>query len=144
MPCPQLSKVYVLAESQVSVSSLEALGVLEERDGQLALVVSPAAAPWIAEVDVPGSTNLGQEGIAVDPNTGYVFITNADNNTLVVLQDGGTPGYLTTVSVGTKPQGVDVNPMTQKLYVGNTGSNTVTVLDATSPFTLVTTISLTP
>jgi DNA-binding beta-propeller fold protein YncE len=62
----------------------------------------------------------------------------------VVLQDGGSPAYVTTVGVGTRPQGVDVNPVTQKAYVGNTGSNNVTVLNANSPFTVTKIIPLTP
>jgi YVTN family beta-propeller protein len=144
VPCPQLGKVFVLAENQISVLDLEALGVLEERDGYLALVVSPQAAPWIAEISVPGGINIGEEGIAVNTATGRVFITNAQNNTLVILQDGSTPAYVATVAVGTKPQGVDVNPATQKVYVGNTGSNTVSVLNAAPPFSLIKTIPLTP
>jgi uncharacterized repeat protein (TIGR01451 family) len=144
VPCPQLGKVYVLQENQISVLDLETLGVLEERDGNLALVVSPQVAPWIAEVTVPGGVGLGEEGIAVNTSTGRVFITNAQNNTLVVLQDGGSPAYVTTVGVGTRPQGVDVNPVTQKVYVGNTGSNNVTVLNANSPFTVTKIIPLTP
>lgn len=144
VPCPQLSKVFVLQESQVSVLDLEALGTLEERDGFLALVVSPQAAPWLADISIPNGANLGQEGIAVDTSTGRVFITNGQNNSLVILQDGTTPAYMTTVAAGTKPQGVDVNPVTQKVYVGNTGSNSVTVLNAASPFSVIKTIPLTP
>lgn len=144
VPCPQLGKVYVLQESQISILDLETLGVLEERDGYLALVVSPQAAPWIAEISIPGGAGLGEEGIAVNTTTGRVFITNAHNNSVLVLQDGSSPVYVTTVAVGTNPQGVDVNPATQKVYVGNTGSNAVTVLNATSPFGVVKTISLTP
>jgi DNA-binding beta-propeller fold protein YncE len=136
--------VFVLAENQISVLDLEALGVLEERDGYLALVVSPQAAPWIAEISIPGGINMGEEGIAINRTTGRVFITNAQNNTLVILQDGGTPAYVATVAVGTTPQGVDVNPATQKVYVGNTGSNTVSVLNAGPPFSLIKTIPLTP
>jgi uncharacterized repeat protein (TIGR01451 family) len=144
VPCPQLSKVFVLQESQVSVLALEALGTLEERDGFLALVVSPQVAPWLTDLSIPNGTNLGEEGIAVDISTGRVFITNGQNNSLVILQDGATPAYVTTVAVGTKPQGVDVNPATQKVYVGNTGSNSVTVLNAASPFSVIKTIQLTP
>ncbi len=145
VPCPQLGKVYVLQENQVSVLDLEAQGVLEERDGNLALVVSPAAAPWIAEISIPGGAGLGEEGIAaLNAASGYVFITNAHNNSVVVLQDGGAPSYVTTVAVGAKPQGVDVNPATQKVYVGNTGHNSVTVLSAASPFGLIKTVALTP
>lgn len=144
VPCPQQGKVFVLQENQISVLDLEALGVLEERDGYLALVVSPAAAPWIAEISVPNGSGLGEEGIAVDTTTGRVFITNAGKDSVVVLQDGSTPAYLTTVTVGDNPQGVDVNLATQKVYVGNSGSNNVTVLSATSPFSTVVTISLTP
>ncbi len=140
VPCPQRNKVYVLQENQISMLSLEALGVLEERDGNYALVISPAAAPWIAEVDV--GISMGQEGIAVDTNTGYVFITS--NNALVVLQDGASPSHDSTVTVGSSLQGVDVNPVTQKVYVGDAGNNTVIVLEATPPFTHITTIPLTP
>jgi uncharacterized repeat protein (TIGR01451 family) len=148
VPCPQLGKVFVLQESQVSLLSLEALGVLEERDGYWALVVAPEAAPWVAEIDVPSGLDLGQEGIAVvDSSTGYVFITNASNNTLAVLQDDPTAAnisYRSTVAVGANPQGVAVNPLTQKVYVGNSGDNTVTVLSAVSPFNVMKTIPLTP
>jgi YVTN family beta-propeller protein len=144
VPCPQLSKVFVLQESQVSVLALEALGTLEERDGFLALVVSPQAAPWLTDISIPNGTNLGEEGIAVDTSTGRVFISNGQSNSLIILQDGATPAYVTTVAVGTKPQGVDVNPVTQKVYVGNAGSNSVTVLNAASPFNVIKTIPLTP
>jgi DNA-binding beta-propeller fold protein YncE len=122
VPCPQLSKVFVLAENQVTLLSLEALGVLEERDGNWALVVSPAAAPWAAEIDVHFGTDLGQEGIAVvDSANGYVFITNAANNTLVILQDDTDPAniaYRDTVPVG--------------------------LLSAVPPFSEIVTIPLTP
>ncbi len=148
VPCPQLGRVFVLQESQISVLDLEALGVLEEREGGLALVVSPQAAPWIADISIPGGVGLGEEGIAVvDSSTGYVFMTNAGNDTLVILRDNSNAAsiaYVTTMAVGDQPQGVDVNPATNKLYVGNTGSNTVTVLQSTPPFTAVTTIPLTP
>ncbi|MFQ5613080.1 MAG: right-handed parallel beta-helix repeat-containing protein [Anaerolineae bacterium] len=143
VPCPQLGKVYVLEESQVSM--LASVATLEKREGGWALVVAAVDAPWIAEIDVPGGQGLGEEGIAVDTTTGRVYITNAQNDTLVVLQDGSTPVYVSpTVTVGDQPQGVDVNPLTQKVYIGNTGDNTVTVLNAMTPTIVITTISLTP
>lgn len=145
VPCPQLGRVYVLAESQVSL--LAEVGVLEEREGGWALVVAAADAPWIAEIDVPGGVGLGEEGIAVDPTTGLVYITNARNDNLVVLQDGPAPGLYSvapTAGVGDYPQGVDVNPASRKVYVGNAGDNTVTVLHALTPTTVITTIPLTP
>lgn len=144
VPCPQLGRVFVLQESQISVLDLETLGELEERDGNLALVVSPQAAPWLDENGITVPIGTGEEGIAVNSSTGRVFITNARNNTLVVLQDGPTPSSVVTVNVGTRPQGVDVNPATQKVYVGNTGSNNVTVLNANPPFTITKTIPLAP
>ncbi len=141
VPCPQLGRVFVLQESQFSLLDLEALGVLEVREGGLALVVSPQVAPWLVELNIPNGVGLGEEGIAVDTTTGRVFITNARTNSLVILQDGPIPVYVTTIPVGTTPQGVDVNPATQKVYVGNTGSNSVTVLNAASPFAVIKTIS---
>jgi DNA-binding beta-propeller fold protein YncE len=143
VPCPQRGRVYVLAEDQVSL--LADVAVLERRDGGLAWVVSAADAPWIADIVVPGGVGLGEEGIAVDPDTGRVYITNARNDTLVVLQDGTMPAYLPpAVPVGDQPQGVDVISVLRKVYVGNTGDNTLTVLNALTPTMVITTISLTP
>ena len=100
----------------------------------------------IAEISIPSGLDLGKEGIAVDPTTGHVFITNARNDTVVVLHDGTTPTYVTTVGLGSgaDPQGVDVNPGTGKVYVGNTGNNTVAVLDAADPFSILAIIPLVP
>jgi uncharacterized repeat protein (TIGR01451 family) len=124
VPCPGHSVVYVLQENQVSVlDELENLGTVEKRKGGLARVIAAAAAPWLAEINIPNGVRLGEEGIDIDPTTGRVFISNAYNNTVVILQDGSIPVYETTVPVGTTPQGVAVNPSTQKVYVGNTGSN---------------------
>lgn len=141
VPCPARGKVYVLDEGQVTVNSLESLGVLEHREDGLALVVAAVSAPWITEISVPSGAGLGEEGIAVDTTTNRVFITNARNNTVVVLQDGPTPAYDTSVAVGSGPQGIDVNPATQKVYVGNTGSANITVLSAAPPYSVITTIS---
>jgi DNA-binding beta-propeller fold protein YncE len=141
VPCPQLGVVFVLDEGQLTVQALESLGVVEVRDGELALVVAAEVAPWLDTVSIPGGVGLGEEGIAVNTVNDRVFITNASNNTVVVLDDSGiAPIYETTVGVGDMPQGVDVNEDTQKVYVGNAGSKDVTVFNAGPPFVFIKTI----
>jgi DNA-binding beta-propeller fold protein YncE len=131
----------VLDEGQLTVQALESLGVVEVRDGELALVVAAEVAPWLDTVSIPGGVGLGEEGIAVNTVNDRVFITNASNNTVVVLDDSGiAPIYETTVGVGDMPQGVDVNEDTQKVYVGNAGSKDVTVFNAGPPFVFIKTI----
>jgi DNA-binding beta-propeller fold protein YncE len=143
VPCPQLGKVFVLDEDQLTVQALESLGVVEVRDGERALVVAAEVARWLDTVSIPGGVGLGEEGIAVDTVNARVFITNASNDTVVVLDDSGSaPVYDTTVVVGTTPQGIAVNENTQKVYVGNAGSKDVTVLSALPSYTVTTVIPL--
>jgi DNA-binding beta-propeller fold protein YncE len=143
VPCPQLAKVFVLTEGDITVQSLESIGILEVRKrNNLVLVVAATDVNW-ETIDV-GNENigLGEEGIATDAVNNRVYITNGYNNNIVILEDGQLPTYEGTVSVGDVPQGISVNELTQRVYVGNTGDNTVTVLEATSPYTIVTTIFL--
>ena len=86
-------------------------------------------AGWIAEIGV----GLGaEEGIAVNPRTGYVYVSNAGSDTVSVLRDDADPakiGWVMDLAVGDYPQGVAVDVKTNRIYVGNAGSRDLTVID---------------
>lgn len=133
--CPELGHVFVLDENLVTL--------FRASENNLH---NTAVSPWIADIAIPGGIGAGEEGIAVDPATGIVFITNAAQNRVYILQDspGGSvwlPPLVLTSGFNT-PQGIAINPNTHRVYVANAGDNTLRVLEGTSPFTGVTTILL--
>ena len=106
---------------------------------------------WVATIDLPGAVAAGQEGIAVDPKSGKVYVTDGPTDTLYVIDyntSTNTVNGITTVAVDDNPQGVDVNPETTKIYVGNARNSsapygTVSVVDGAAN-TVIKTIMLTP
>jgi YVTN family beta-propeller protein len=87
------------------------------------------------QVDSEGG--LGQQGVAVDsypigvavnPVTKKVYVTNEFSNTLSVIS-GSTDSVANTITVGNFPYGVTVNPFNDRVYVTNRGSNTISVID---------------
>ena len=87
------------------------------------------------QVDADGG--LGQPGVAVDsypigvavnPVTKKVYVTNEFSNTLSVIS-GVTDNIANTIAVGSFPYGVAVNPFNDRVYVTNRGSNTISVID---------------
>jgi YVTN family beta-propeller protein len=68
-------------------------------------------------------------GIAVDPNTNRIYVSNSNNNTVSVI-DGATNRVIgDPIPVGEGPRGIAVDPNTHLVYVTNPGSNTVSVID---------------
>jgi YVTN family beta-propeller protein len=85
-----------------------------------------------------GVGTVGQSGVAVDsypigvavnPVTKNVYVTNEFSNTVSVI-NGVTERVADTITVGSFPYGVAVNPFNDRIYVTNRGSNTVTVIDS--------------
>jgi uncharacterized repeat protein (TIGR01451 family) len=109
--------------------------------GQPVFLLNRANAGWIREIPV----GLGaEEGIAVNPVTGYVYVTNGGSDTVSVLQDDADPANIHRVrdiDVGDVPQGVAVDPRTNRIYVGNAGSRTLSVIDGRTQ-TVIKTIPL--
>ena len=68
-------------------------------------------------------------GVAVNPVTKNVYVTNEFSNTVSVI-DGITQRVTDTITVGSFPYGVAVNPFNDRIYITNRGSNTVTVIDS--------------
>jgi YVTN family beta-propeller protein len=113
------------------------------------VVVSQSAVAQVVIATVPiGSNSFGLPvGIAVNPNTNKIYVTNtscssppcASPGTVTVI-DGATNAVTATVNVGVSPVGIAVNPATNKIYVSNYCGNdlmcqnqsagTVTVIDA--------------
>jgi YVTN family beta-propeller protein len=61
------------------------------------------------------------QGIAVNPNTNRIYVTNYSSNSVSVI-DGDTNTVIDTIAVGNAPQGIAVNPVTNKIYVANGNS----------------------
>jgi YVTN family beta-propeller protein len=68
-------------------------------------------------------------GVAVNPVTKNVYVTNEFSNTVSVI-DGITQRVIDTITVESFPYGVAVNPFNDRIYITNRGSNTVTVIDS--------------
>jgi YVTN family beta-propeller protein len=87
---------------------------------------SPASAMY-GTADVPvGSYPIG---VAVDPATDQIYVTNNGSNSVSVIS-GGTDTVIETVAVGSSPYGVAFNPTVDRVYVANTKDDTVSVIDA--------------
>lgn len=102
------------------------------RDGVLAFLLTQTNAGWLTEIPVGSGA---EEGIDVNPLTGLVYVTNADDDTVSVLQDAATAGgihWVQDIPVGDFPQGVAVDPSRNKIYVGNAWSRDLSVIDGGS------------
>ena len=90
---------------------------------------------------IDGSTNTiiskipvgsSPRGIAVNPNTDRIYLSNNGNNTVSVI-DGLSDSVISSITVSTRqsqdPAGVSINPNTNRIYVSNIVSNTIAVID---------------
>jgi serine/threonine-protein kinase len=97
--------------------------------GRRVFVLDSTNAGWIAEIGVGRGA---EEGIAVNPRTGHVYVTNADDDTVSIILDDPIPAniqWIMDLGVGEYPQGVDVDPTRNLIYVGNAWSRDLTVID---------------
>ena len=93
-------------------------------------VLTPTPSPWdtavIATIQLP--LGSGPWGIAVNPVTNRVYVSNPGANTVSVI-DGATNAVVDSVAVGQSPMGIAVNPDTNRIFVANRNDNSVSVLD---------------
>ena len=80
----------------------------------------------IAPTAIAGSDEDGGGGVAVNPTTGHVFVTNSSAGVVNVIS-GDTYNIIGTVPVGRDPFGVAVDPTTGRVYVVNRGDNNLSV-----------------
>jgi YVTN family beta-propeller protein len=74
------------------------------------------------------------QGIAIDPNTHKVYVTNTFPNTVSVInrEEGKVVENIT--GLGGLPSGIAIDPNTHTAYVANSDSNTLSVIDGTSNY----------
>ncbi len=101
--------------------------------GTIALVASLVLsftnlAPQAAEA-VTGSIPVGTSptGVAVNPETGRIYVANRGSNTVTVI-DSVTDAVIATIAEGGVPSAVAVNTRTNRVYVTNL-IRTVSVID---------------
>src|SRR5919198_5007165 len=88
----------------------------------------------------PGRANVGVNtlhigkrptGLAIDPNTDKVYVTNRDSNTVTVI-NSTTDKVVANVIVGKGPTGIGIESNTKRVYVANGLSGKVTVINSTT------------
>jgi YVTN family beta-propeller protein len=82
---------------------------------------------WLGSVLVGHGGPDGGGGIAANPYTHHVFVSNSLEDSVSVF-DGVTLMNLATVPVGDDPQVVAVDPGLSYFFIGNRGSNSLTGL----------------
>jgi len=79
-----------------------------------------------------GSASNGPKGVAIDPATNRVYVTNNLENKVYVI-NGNTDQLIGEVvdpyGLIIKPDGVVVHPTTGKVYVANSGRNSILVIN---------------
>lgn len=86
-----------------------------------------AGLTWAGSALVGNGGANGGVGVAVNPLTGNVFVTNSQDDTVTIL-DGPTLLPLLTRATGDDPGPVAVDPSINWAYLGNRGSNTLLAL----------------
>lgn len=92
--------------------------------------LNTAPAALLAEVEIPYGGTDGGGGIAVDPATRRVYVTNSLDNTLSIL-DGKVGTVVATIPVGTDPFALAFDARTGEIWVGNRAGNDLFVFTDT-------------
>jgi YVTN family beta-propeller protein len=92
-------------------------------------VVDPSSGLVLQKIH--GFDGEGDNGIAVDPHTGDVFVGDWDSDTVTVIS-GTTNGVLATVTVGADPDGTFYDAASDSVYVNLEYQDQVVVLNAGS------------
>ncbi|HEY2172022.1 MAG TPA: YncE family protein [Candidatus Angelobacter sp.] len=74
----------------------------------------------MANIPIASGSQIGIQGLAVNPVTGRIYASDADNGLLLVI-DGKTNTIIDQVFVSSQPGGIGVNPKTNRIYVAGTG-----------------------
>lgn len=108
-------KLYVaLASGGVNVDALQ---IYQATSGGLAL---------LAAVSLPDGGPAGGGGVAVNPATDRVFVTNSASNSVSIVA-GESNSVVGAQTVGRFPYGVAVNPASGAVWVGNGLDNTLSL-----------------
>jgi YVTN family beta-propeller protein len=95
--------------------------------------IATAAAPASAAGGYTATATIAvgnlPSGVAVDPTTGNVYVTNNRDDTVSAI-DEATDTVTATIAVGCMPGEVAVDPDTHTAYVTNQTGDTVSVINA--------------
>lgn len=119
---PSLNRLYTVCD--VAGAQSDRLIVHAATGTQLAAIAEITVGS--AGPDVPGGED-GRGGVVVNRLTGSVFVSNAYDDTVSVI-DGATNTVISTVRVGRSPYGLGVDAPMKRVYVANRLSNTVTLV----------------
>lgn len=119
---PSLGRVYV---ATTEVCSAVENGIRQCGPNGAVAVLDGMVTRILANVTVGG----GPVGLAVNPATHIVYVTNQNSGTVSVL-NGTNENVVATIGVGQFPSGAAVDSTSGKVYVGNEMSGTVSVIDA--------------
>jgi len=70
--------------------------------------------------------------LAYNPSNGFVYVTNADSNTVSVI-DGSDNTVVDTITIESQPWGLAYNPSNGYMFVTNYGLGTVSIIGETKP-----------
>jgi YVTN family beta-propeller protein len=131
-----LSTHTLLTDIAVSGSSPRALGI-HASPTRRRIFVADRYANAVDVIDgesltITATIAVGEapKAIAVDPDTGYAYVTNELSDSVSVIDDSDT--LAATIPVGDAPKGVAVDAEGDRVFVVNAGSGTVSVIDAGS------------
>ncbi|MDP2182814.1 MAG: hypothetical protein Q8K99_09655 [Actinomycetota bacterium] len=87
-------------------------------------VIDPTTDTVITTIGV----GAAPKSIAVDPATGYAYVSNETGDSVTVIDD--TDAVAATIPVGDRPVGIAVDSANRRVFVANFYSGTVSVIDA--------------
>ncbi|HEY1938061.1 MAG TPA: YncE family protein [Candidatus Angelobacter sp.] len=74
----------------------------------------------IANIPIASGSQIGIQGLAVNPVTGRIYASDADNGLLLMI-DGKTNTIIDQIVVSSQPGGISVNPQTDRIYIAGSG-----------------------
>ncbi len=119
-----LGRIYVVHRGTLGDVGLNA----QQWPSDAVTVVDSNSGNVLTTIGIGASVNGLGQGIAVDPANHHIFVTNADDNSVSIL-DGQTNLTLATTPVDRSPEGIAADSSLGLVYVA---ASNVTLLDASS------------
>ncbi len=133
LPLPQdaMGGVWVMSVEYAKTSGTIAFTVQTSASETTRPPVPPVT-PKAGEPSVTPIIRVGDGplGIAVNPDTNFVYVANTISNTISVID--GKRNVVATIKVGNEPQAVAINANANIIYVVNYESNSVSVIDGST------------
>lgn len=82
-------------------------------------------------------TGIGQDGghmLVLTPDGKRIYTANRVSHTVTSIDIGtpASPGSITQIATGSRPEGIDVSPDGREVWVGSTGDGTIDIIDVSS------------